>query len=133
MWGGWYNDPGIMSEMKAMREEYEESLKNPVRKKKAVVAVFVDESAFGLLADCALRYAPFSMREELGKAFDDYDMYDIFDFDAVKDRYDKMVFLSGRVTPSSGRAVRYCGENGISFLCNSFGREKFTVKELKEL
>ena len=131
MWGGWYDDPDIMLEMKKMRGEYIAAINMPDRKKAADIAVFVDEDAYSYMGGCALRFAPFDMRRELGKISGSYDMYDVFDFDTVKDRYGKFIFISGQITPASKRAVEYCKENRIPFLCNSFGKEYFTAEEIE--
>lgn len=133
MWGGWYDDADIMLEMSKMQKEYVQSLDNHDRKTKTETAVFIDEDAYGYMTGCALRYAPYNIRKELGEAFENYDIYDMFDFDSVKENYNAFVFLSGTVTPNSKSAVEYCRNNGKAFLVNTFDNPSFSVKELKGL
>lgn len=85
------------------------------------------------MTGCRLRYAPYTIRKELGEAFGNYDMYDVFDFSEVYNKYRAVVFLSGEITDASKEAVNKCRENDIPYLCNSFEKVSFTTEELKDL
>lgn len=132
MWGGWYDDPDIMQKMKEFREIYEGSLNAPLRKKPAEVAVITDEEAFRYMTDCPFRRITYCQRKALGDTFEDYDTYDIFDFDAVKDRYRLFIFPAGEITDRAKKAVHYCREHRIGYLCASPEREEFSADELKQ-
>lgn len=132
MWGGWYDDPDIMQKMKEFREIYSESLNEPVRKKKAEVAVIVDEEAFRYMTDCDFRRVTYNQRKALGEVFSDYDTYDVFDFDRIKDKYSLFIFTAGQITERGAAAVKYCMEYNINYLCASPEREELSCEELKQ-
>ncbi len=131
MWGGWYDDPDIMQKMKEFREIYTESLNNPIRKNTTDVAVIVDEEAFRYMTDCDFRRVTYNQRKALGKAFDDYDTYDVFDFEKIKDKYRLFIFTAGEITDRTKKALNYCRENNIKYLCSSPEKGEFTCEELK--
>ncbi len=131
MWGGWYNDPDIISEMKNMREIYAGSLKKDVRKSKAEIAVFSDESSYRYMTDCALRNASFNMRKPLGYLGASYDSYDIGDFEAVCKNYKAIIFTSCVRTAGMENALNYCKKNNIRYLAPSEIKKDFTARELR--
>ena len=131
MWGGWYADEDIMNEMATYKTIYEQSITDTDRRSVAEVAVFVDESAYKYLTDGSLRNIFHSRREELGYMGTPYDMYDVYDFEAVCDKYKAVILLSNAKTEYMEKAIGLCKENGIPYIMTSSLKEKFTVNELK--
>lgn len=131
MWGGWYADDGIMSDMQEYRKIYEQSLLCENRNSKAELAVFNDESAYKYLTEGGLKNAMFDQRKELGVMGTPYDVYDIFDFDAICNNYKAMIFMSGVKTDYLKSAVNYCKKNDIPYLVATPLKYHFTVKELR--
>ncbi len=131
MWGGWYADEDIMNEMATYRTIYEQSIKDTDRTSVAEVAVFVDESAYKYLTDGSLRNIFHSRREELGLMGTPYDMYDVYDFEAVCGKYKAVILLSNAKTEYMEKALSICKENGIPYIMTSSLKEKFTVNELR--
>ncbi len=131
MWGGWFSDSEIMKEMKLYREIYAESLLCPSRKSIAEIAAFADESAYKYLTDCSLRNAVSNQREALGCMGTPYDIFDICDFEKVKDNYKAVVFMSPVKTEYMKNAVLFCTKNNIPFLMSTEDKSNFTVNELR--
>lgn len=130
MWGGWYSDTDVMNDMEEYRKIYESGLKSEKRCSNAELAVFIDESAFKLMTDCETRNAAYIQRHELGLVGAPYDMYDVFDFEAVYRKYKAVIFLSGVNTPLMEKALGLCEKYGIPFIGYSENKVHFTLEEL---
>lgn len=131
MWGGWFDEPDIMNEMKKFRDIYAESLDCENRGSVAEIAVFSDESAYKYMTDSSMRNAASDQRKALGLMGTPYDSYDIFDFELVRDKYKAVIFTSCVKTEYMKNAVSYCKKNGIPFLMSTELKSRFTVKELR--
>ena len=131
MWGGWYADEDIMSEMAEYKSIYEQSIADSDRSSKAEVAVFVDESAYKYLTDGSLRNIFHSQRSEFGLMGTPYDIYDVYDFEAVFADYKAVILLSNAKTVYMEKARNLCKENGVPFIMTSSIKENFTVNELR--
>ena len=131
MWGGWFSDSEIMSEMKQYKEIYAESLTDTNRKGKSDIAVFVDESAYKYMTDCSLRNAIYNQREALGLMGTPYDIYDVFDFESVYKNYKAVIFMSSAKTQNMKKALSLCRENSIPYIMSTGVKKDFSVKELR--
>ncbi len=131
MWGGWYNDPGIISDMGSMRDILSASLSREDRASKAETAVFADESMYKYVTDCSLRNAAHYMRAQLGFMGTPYDIYDVSDFEAVYGRYKAIIFLSELKTQSMKRALEICKEKKIKYISVSGSKKEYSAKELR--
>lgn len=131
MWGGWYADNDIMSEMKQFREIYAQSLSDTDRSSKSELAVFVDESAYKYMTNSSLRNALFNQRKELGLIGTTYDIFDISDFDRVYRNYKAVIFMSGTKTDYLKSALASCKKENLPYLISTELKQNFSVKELK--
>ena len=131
MWGGWYADEDIMNEMAQYRYIYSDSLKCADRSSKAEVAVFVDESAYKYLTNGEYRNVIYNQRKALGLMGTGYDMFDVFDFEAVYKNYKAVIFMSGTKTELMKKAVSLCKQNDVSYIMSTALKKNFTVKELR--
>lgn len=131
MWGGWYDSPVILSEMRRMREIFAESLTKKNRRSRAQVAVFADESAYKYMTDTALRNTAFDMRVSLGSAGAPYDMYDVSDFEAVYAKYKAVVFVSDLKTEYMAKALDICRKNGVKYISTSSLKRNYTAAQLR--
>ena len=130
MWGGWYEDAQIMRDMRTYREVYADALASD-RSSVAQLAVFVDESAYRYMTDCALRYAASNQRLQLGYAGVPYDLYNIGDFNAVCGKYRAVLFLSPVKTPALREAVARCKADKIPFLMPYRGKTVYPARQLR--
>ena len=131
MWGGWYNDPDILSDMKQMKEIYSSSLSKPDRASKAELAVFVDESAYRYYTDCAMRSAAFNQRMQLGYLGAPYDFYDLSDFSEVYGKYKAVLFLSDLKTELMREALKICKENRVRYISLSDMKKEFASDQIR--
>ncbi len=131
MWGGWYRDPVLLAALREMREVYEASLGKEDRASAAELAVFVDESAYRYMTDCALRGAAFRQRVPLGYLGAPYATYDVFDFEAVCKSHKAALFLSAAKTENMRRALALCKQNGVPYLAVSEQKTCFSAAELR--
>ncbi len=131
MWGGWYHDDDIMSEMKQYKEIYAESLKAVNRQSIAEIAVFVDGSAYRYLSDCPYRNAIYNQRKALGLMGTPFDMYDVFDFASVCGKYKAVIFLSEVKTENMLKALEICREKRIPYLMSTAVKPNFGTEELR--
>lgn len=131
MWGGWYADNDIMSEMEHFRSIYAQSLNDTDRGSKSELAIFVDESAYKYLTNNSLRNAIYNQREALGLIGTSYDIFDISDFDEVCRNYKAVIFMSGTKTDYLKSALAVCKKEKISYLISTELKQNFSVKELK--
>ena len=131
MWGGWYNDPDLLDEMKQMKDIYADSLTKHNRKSIAEVAVFADESAYKYLTESSLRSTAFNQREALGFMGAAYDMYDVSDFEAVYQNYKAIIFVSDLKTEYMSRAHEICRKNHIKYISTTKQKKNFSSSELR--
>ena len=131
MWGGWYADEDIMSEMALYKEIYEQSITDADRSSKAEVAVFVDESAYKYMTSGSLRNIFHDRRRELGVMGTPYDIFDVNDFEAVYQNYKAIILLSNAKTVNMENARNLCIANDVPYIMTSPMKDKFTVNELR--
>ncbi len=131
MWGGWFDDPAILADMKQMREIYARSLKNSNRKSVAEVAVFADADAYRYMTECGLRNTAFDRRRELGNMGAPYDYFDVADFEAVYNNYKAVIFVSCVRTPNMKKALELCKKDGVEYISVSKLKPEFSAKEYR--
>ncbi len=131
MWGGWYRDPDLLSELRQMREIYADSLTKPNRAGTAEIAVFVDESAYKYYTDCALRGSAFNQRAQLGLTGAPYDLFDVADFEAVYKNYKGIVFLSELKTDAMKNALALCKRDRVKYISVSSLKKAYSAAELR--
>ncbi len=132
MWGGWYADSDLMKEMSAFRSVYENGLACENRGSVAETAAFIDESAYKLMTDCAARNVNFDLRKNLGCAGIAFDVYDLFDFERVYEKYDAVVFLSAAKTERMENALKICREKGLPYLLPDTEKMIFSPEEIRD-
>ena len=131
MWGGWYDDPDIMNDMEEYFGIYNESLLKEERSFPSEAAVFTDETAYRTVKKHRFRETGRGLLISLGKTGVPYDIYDLFDFEAVHEKYKAVVFLTGIKTPGLKKAMKLCRKNGIPFIVPSRMKTNYTSAELR--
>ena len=98
MWGGWYNDPIYMGEMREFLEISKEAIKKPLGSV-SEIAVFIDEKCYKYCKNnhsgMALAY---HFRDVLGKIGTPYDVYLASDYELVKDKYKAVILIEPHPT-----------------------------------
>ncbi|MCQ2477458.1 MAG: hypothetical protein MJ125_06480 [Clostridia bacterium] len=132
MWGGWYNDTDIMDEMKHLRDTYVRSIGYAERGSTAQIAAFIDEDVYAYMGNSPVRGMASYQRKALGMTGTPWDIYDIYDFDRVKDKYKAVIFLSPMKTGNMKNAVSFCNENVVPYLILSEDKQNYTPEELRD-
>ena len=132
MWGGWYDDPRLMAEIKKYNMIYTDSLTLPDRGSIAEAAVFIDETVYRRMSDCGQRGVAYGQRVALGHAGAPYDLYDVFDFESVCKKYKAVLFMTGMRTPAVAAAEEFCRQNGVPCLCCADKTPLYTAEELAD-
>ena len=91
MWGGWYEYPSYMQDMQEEIAIMEQSAKDENRGNIAEVAVLMDEKSLCYLEDKST--IPSDTRIPLGSAGAPYAMYEMADYEAVKDKYSVFIVI----------------------------------------
>lgn len=98
MWGGWYNDPVYMAEMKEFLDISKQAMNKPMGSVSSL-AVFIDEKAYKYCRDDGVGMAiSYHFRDVLGKIGAPYDCYLASDYERVKDRYRALILLEPHPT-----------------------------------
>ena len=120
MWGGWFDSPELMQEMRDLLLLAQQHLDDRRRSSRSQVAVILDENAY---AELTPDTQPLAMaicyhgRTPLGLAGAPYDIYDVSDFETIQGRYRAFVFLAPAHTPALDQALERCRQWQLPTLC----------------
>ena len=93
MWGGCYNDPVYMGEMREFLEISNAAVNKPMGSV-SEIAVFIDEKAYKYRKDNhAGMSLAYHFRDVLGKIGTPYDVYLASDYELVKDKYKAVILI----------------------------------------
>ena len=115
MWGGWFDSPGIMREMKLFRTIAESALKEPRRESVAECAAWIDETCFAQ-TDSPVSACCSGGRIAIVQSGIPFDFYLMSDFDRTVERYRAALFFLPVPTPEAERAIAVCRTKGIPVL-----------------
>ena len=115
MWGGWFDSPGIMREMKLFRTIAESTLKDPRRESVAECAAWIDETSFAQ-TDSPVSSCCSGGRIAIVQSGIPFDFYLMSDFDRTVERYRAALFFLPVPTPEAERAIAVCRTKGIPVL-----------------
>jgi beta-galactosidase len=133
MWGGWYADEAIMRDLATFVSIAEEALSAPSRASTAQVAVVVDERAYAHLSDRTLaQRCCYHNRRPLGLTGTPYDIYDVSDLGAIRERYQAFVFLCPYRTPAMAAAMQDCEAHGVPILVADEQAPDLSVERLRD-
>ena len=127
MWGGWYHDDDIMTELGKMREIAETSLhKNAEANPKTEAVIFVDERAyFGEIC-----HSVNIIRDNLSNLGIPFDFCMTEDAERVIGSYKAAVFTAPVLSESSKNAKKLCDANNLPYIETSPEKPYFTKEEL---
>ncbi len=133
MWGGWYHDDTIMSEIGRMKEIADLS-KNKGNKDfpKSEVIVLVDEKAYANIPYCnPLDRTVNDVRVAMGNTGIPFDLCMTEDSGKVINRYKAAVFTAPRPSESGINAMNLCKESGIPYITVTEEKTSFNIDELR--
>jgi hypothetical protein len=115
MWGGCFNDPIYMSEMREFLEISKGAINKPMGSV-SEIAVFIDEKCYKY---CKNNHNGMSLayhfRDVLGKIGAPYDAYLASDYELVKDRYKLAIFIEPHPTDLLYAAVSDAESRGVGY------------------
>lgn len=132
MWGGWFAEEDIMADLRQYHDHAVQSLED-VAEEENEVAVFVDETAYSLLPrnSTIARACYYDAREALGLAGVPYAIYQMCDFEAVKDKYKACIFLAPALTKRMSRAMEECQQKKLPYMVVNEENAPLGTKELR--
>lgn len=133
MWGGWYHDDTIMSEIEKMKEIADLSKnKNNKDFPESEVVIFVDEKAYANIPYCnPLDRTVNDVRAAMGNTGIPFDLCMTEDSAKVINRYKAAVFTAPRPSDSSINAMNLCKESGIPYIRITEEKTSFSIDELR--
>ena len=133
MWGGWYHDNTIMSEMGRMKEIADISKnKNNKDFPESEVVIFVDEKAYANIPYCnPLDRTVNAVRVAMGNTGIPFDLCMTEDSAKVTNRYKAAVFTAPRPSDSGINAMNLCKESGIPYITVTEEKTSFSIDELR--
>ncbi len=133
MWGGWYDDPAIISEMTEMKRIYDKYLSRNSKNPHPSVAFFADEEGYANhYIDAPNLLAIEETRTEMGTVGTPLDFLLVEDMDALRDGYAAAVFPFPYPSEKGKRAIELCRELGIPYICASGEHHTLSTAEVRE-
>ncbi len=134
MWGGWYHDEAIMSEMAKMRLIAEGAKnKNTKQYPQAETVLFIDEKAYlNNPTGSELCHAVNHTRIRMGNSGIPFDLCLVEDAEKVIKNYRAAVFTAPLPTESGKAAVKLCKKLNIPYLHTSEEKPFYSIDELRD-
>ncbi len=134
MWGGWYHDEEIMSEMKNMKDIADSSAqKNAELYPTAQTVVFIDEKAYFNNPRCSdFCHCVNRTRVAMGNTGIPFDLCMTEDAKKVLHKYKTAVFTAPLPSESGKKAVELCKKMNIPYIQSDTEKSWFTTDELRD-
>lgn len=135
MWGGWYHDDEIMSEMQKMKDIAENSKeKNPPHFPKTETVLFIDEKAyFNNPRESLYRHCVNITRQAMGNTGIPFDMCMTEDAENITGKYKFAIFTAPLPSESGLNAIEFCKKNNIPFIQADTEKSWFSTDELRDV
>lgn len=134
MWGGWYHDEEIMSELRTMKDIAESSEnRNSEEFPKAETVVFIDEKAYfnnPTGSNCC--HSVNNIRVAMGNTGIPFDMYMTEDAPEILHKYKAAVFTASLPSESGKTAVGLCREMNIPYIQTDCERTYISTSDLRD-
>ena len=133
MWGGWYKDPLLMSELAQMKKIYDRDIvSNKTNVLCPDVVFFADEQSCANTFTGSPSICISDTVTAMGKTGVPFDSCMVEDAKSVVQNYKVAVFPFSLPSEDGKRAMELCESMGIPYLCAMVDHHKFTVDELIE-
>lgn len=131
MWGGWYDDPRLMSEIKKMKAIYEDTdIRATI---KPEVVLFADERGYSRLLNRSPELSGIpKTRKAMGNTGVPFDCFMAEDAPAVLKDYKAAVFAMPIASKAGQEAMKLCHELGIPYLTATAEHPSLSVTEITE-
>lgn len=134
MWGGWYHEPEIMSEIGKMRLITENlTHKNHNGLPVCETVLFIDEKAYAnIIRGNPLCNSVNDIRVSMGNSGIPFDMFMVEDAEKVIHKFKAAVFTAPLPSESGKAAIELCKKNNIPYLLSTAEKPAFNQDELRE-
>ena len=133
MWGGWYDDPRLMTELNVMKRIYDAELTEKRQNTPPRVAFFADEEGYANhYINSAEILAIEKTRTETGRVGVPFDFLLTEDMEALREGYAAAVFPFPYPSDSGKRAMELCDELGIPYVSASGEHHTLSAGEVRE-
>ncbi len=134
MWGGWFNDDKIMEDMAAYKEIADRAMDDALRRSIAEVAVITDENCMIYSDDRELCIKVlYSNRNPLGLFGAPYDVYDVSDFEDIKNYYKVFIILVPCLTTAIKEMIQSLDANRNIYFLADENSPVLTVNDLRQV
>ena len=131
MWGGWYDDPGIMKELLDMKHIYDGNLVKQKGSPSNEVVLFADERAYAHLFSASPQLGGINVtRLQMGNTGVPYDIFMAEDAERILKNYKAAIFPMPATSDTGKRAMKLCDKMGIPYLSATAEHPSLTVAEL---
>jgi beta-galactosidase len=133
MWGGWYDNARLMSELKHMKEIYDKTSHAP-KDILAEAVFFADEEAYeNIFSHSPEIRSVADSRTAMGNAGAPYDVFAVRDAESILSAYKAAVFPMPYPSKAGKRAMQLCEEMGIPYIFASKERPSIGTDDIREL
>jgi beta-galactosidase len=133
MWGGWFSDELLMSDMIKAKEIYDRGLSQADSLPSSEVVFFADEQSYANnLGGSPQLSAIKESRTAMGNAGAPYDSYAVEDAESVLRKYKAAVFPFAVPSDVGKRAMELCESLGIPYLRATEEHCELTKEEIRE-
>lgn len=135
MWGGWYHDPEIMSELNKMREITESSKNKLITGcPTAEVVLFIDEKAYwNVPRNSRLSESVTQLRVAMGNTGIPFDIFMAEDAPKVLKNYKCAIFTAPVPTKNSITAMTLCNQMTMPYIAATEDKLFYETSELRNL
>ncbi len=132
MWGGWYDDPSLMSTIRHMQKIYGNKPSESAVPLSPEVVFFADESGYAkLFSDSPELGGIPETRLAMGNTGVPYDTFMAEDAERVLGNYRAAVFPMPVASDTGRRAMELCEKMGIPYICATKDRCLINVEDLR--
>ena len=133
MWGGWYDDEVLMSEIADMKKLYDKALDTANPDTSAEVVFFADERGYSNLFSRSPHLQGIrDTRTAMGNTGVPYDCFMVEDAESILKSYKAAVFAFPIASECGKRALSLCDELGISYISATPEHPALTSDELSD-
>lgn len=133
MWGGWYDDDVLLSELANMKDIYDTDLISENRGTSAEIAFFADERGYANMFSKSPHLQGIrDTRTAMGNIGAPYDTFMVEDAEKILSGYKAAVFAFPIPSECGKRAIALCEKLGIPYICATPECPALTVDELCE-
>ena len=134
MWGGWYHDNGIMSELGKMKNIADSAKeKNPENYPSAQTVMFIDEKAYlNNPGGSHLCHSVNITRSAMGNTGIPFDLCMVEDAEKVIHKYRAAIFTAPIPSDNGKAAAEICNKSNVPYIKTSPDKHYFSEKELRD-